>query len=620
MARGQRWCWCWCMGLWFGGRGRPVQPVLTGGVSPEPSPPDVSESAQGGCIVVREETPTAPGRMHALRLLPRPPPLHRCCGVDRRDGVQQYYIDAELVERSHTITRNGKHVGTLHGRMIPQEPSYLILNIDLSTRWGWPSCRESPTCNCCNDCTDPACLECYPAFPNGTADTSVNFKQWLVDLCKDLPAYYEIDYVRAYQRSGARRVGCSPRDYPTQGWIESHRDRYTLPYLHEPLRPVLAGGAACAGDRECGGAARGACVAAACQCKGDWTGPKCLVPRAGASRTCRALEDAAIGGGHCRTDAPGACGAARGRGRCVRVAVSEYIPRARSLMADGTWEALGGGDGRCGCAEGWGGAHCGVPLRKGVCPPAPPLDASRTGAQLEAEVEALCRWVDGTKDTAGLAQACDEVLWRPHWEGGGGYAQCGAWLRLNWVATANCIDLQTKTLTPTATGTPAAMEEPAGEGGGGAGGVARPLLLWVTLASGGGMLLLMLVSQFVCAVKDRRLDNFAEAHRSSVTLMRALTSEEDSAGPVTGVAVAGGDKLDGHALGSGLSLAEFEFGQKAVDTMPPSPERGASPLAATTPRSMPNSPLGFTPPPDGSPYNSSCSPPSNPLELQDPIP
>ena len=39
---------------------------------------------------------------------------------------------------------------------IPTEPSYLILNIDLSTRWGWPYC---PThCDCaCVDCSNASC-------------------------------------------------------------------------------------------------------------------------------------------------------------------------------------------------------------------------------------------------------------------------------------------------------------------------------------------------------------------------------------------------------------------------------------------------------------------------------
>jgi len=34
-----------------------------------------------------------------------------------------------------------------------------------------------------------------------------------------------------------------------------------------------------------------------------------------------------------------------------------------------------------------------------------------------------------------LDLACKEVLWKPHWEAGGGYAGCGAWLRATWVAT-----------------------------------------------------------------------------------------------------------------------------------------------------------------------------------------
>ena len=78
----------------------------------------------------------------------------------------------------------------------------------------------------------------------------------LAELCGDLPAYYQIDWIRIWQLPGNKRVGCNPSDYPTEGWIESHREDYIFPYYDEPLRPVFAGGRDCTDTSECGGESR----------------------------------------------------------------------------------------------------------------------------------------------------------------------------------------------------------------------------------------------------------------------------------------------------------------------------------------------------------------------------
>ena len=41
------------------------------------------------------------------------------------------------------------------------------------------------------------------------------------------PAEYKIDYVRVYQRTGQLNTGCSPRDYPTEDYINNHMEAYT---------------------------------------------------------------------------------------------------------------------------------------------------------------------------------------------------------------------------------------------------------------------------------------------------------------------------------------------------------------------------------------------------------
>ena len=67
-----------------------------------------------------------------------------------------------------------------------------------------------------------------------------------------------IDYVRVYQRVGHTNVGCSPPDYPTADYIQSHLAAYTstlrcpraraCPRSPLPRRPQLdfmVGGFAC---------------------------------------------------------------------------------------------------------------------------------------------------------------------------------------------------------------------------------------------------------------------------------------------------------------------------------------------------------------------------------------
>ena len=59
------------------------------------------------------------------------------------DGQKLFYVDGHMVQRDKPLHRNGQYVGTMQGRKMPEEPSYLILNMDMSTRWGWPQCHEA---------------------------------------------------------------------------------------------------------------------------------------------------------------------------------------------------------------------------------------------------------------------------------------------------------------------------------------------------------------------------------------------------------------------------------------------------------------------------------------------
>jgi hypothetical protein len=350
------------------------------------------------------------------------------------DGKKQFRVNASTALREHDVTKEGIPVGRMLGRQMPEEPSYLMLNIDLSTRWGWPDCNKK-YCDCCSDCRDKKCTTCYYPWQK-----TVNSRQWLADLCKTLPAWYEIDYVRLWQRPNNIRTSCSPKDYPTQGWIESHRDRYVLPNMNEPLRPVLSGGGQCTSPEDCGGSGRGSCPDGVCKCLQDFTGPRCLVKRSGASLGCRPLEEAAFGGAACYTTSTTDCGSSRGRGSCVETERpgKNYTANQTYQTVSGAWEKAGGGDGRCKCNGGWGGTSCSVSIPTNSYVPKQAPNPMWMGADIEEFISKLC---NRTVRTPELAEACNEVLWKPHWETGGAFAGCGAWLRAFWVAKAvSCKD------------------------------------------------------------------------------------------------------------------------------------------------------------------------------------
>ena len=101
---------------------------------------------------------------------------------------------------------------------------------------------------------------------------------------KNIPANFEIDYVRVYQQKEDDRhiLGCSPPSRPTKEWIEGHRERYVLWESEEgsqPLRDIQRGGVTCNTSEVCGGSEQGYCDdVLGCLCRPGWTGPRCLSP------------------------------------------------------------------------------------------------------------------------------------------------------------------------------------------------------------------------------------------------------------------------------------------------------------------------------------------------------
>lgn len=78
----------------------------------------------------------------------------------------------------------------ISARPIPQEPMYIIMNLGMSTNFG------------------PVDLEHLP-----------------------FPVHMRVDYIRVYQPSNARNVGCDPKDFPTADYINTYIEAYTNPNL-----------------------------------------------------------------------------------------------------------------------------------------------------------------------------------------------------------------------------------------------------------------------------------------------------------------------------------------------------------------------------------------------------
>lgn len=182
--------------------------------------------------------------------------------------------------------------------LIPYEAMYLILNTDVSPKWGWNGCDPSDPCSLahpglcssdgtllCTDCRNPDCLVC----PDQT--------EWLSEFCNDIspsnPAEYKIDYIRVYQDTSdsSHTLGCDPPDLPTKDYINENWEKYTFdPFVNkQPLSIVHHGGGFCASASDCGlplGLVGGLCKDGKCECLSNWTGPNCQSPCIGEYANC----------------------------------------------------------------------------------------------------------------------------------------------------------------------------------------------------------------------------------------------------------------------------------------------------------------------------------------------
>ncbi|KAG7348887.1 beta-glucan synthesis-associated protein (SKN1)-domain containing protein [Nitzschia inconspicua] len=205
-------------------------------------------------------------RPHIFRIEWEPPVEHMKDSPTAlsRGGYIKWFIDDKLI-----CAMFGDDLQAVSETEIPSEPMYIIFNQALSKDWGFP---DAYFLNCkkkCWSCLDPECRKC--ALPR-------NFCE------KNIPASFEIDYVRVYQDKEDDRhiLGCSPPSRPTKEWIEGHNERYILwesPEGSKPLQDIQRGGADCTDMANCGGSERGYCDDDfGCLCRPGFTGPRCLAP------------------------------------------------------------------------------------------------------------------------------------------------------------------------------------------------------------------------------------------------------------------------------------------------------------------------------------------------------
>jgi beta-glucan synthesis-associated protein KRE6 len=175
---------------------------------------------------------------------------------DGSGGYIRWYTDDVFV---YGITGSNLNIT---GGEIPSEAMYLLMNTAVASSWGFPApCPEG--CNC--DCFECGNQDCACALPTG--------------YCENFPASFDIDYVRVYQAVGEKKhiLGCSPKDRPTQLFIQGHHRRYMEDGDKAPLLPIVSGGADCKVDEDCGGPFKGACsLLGSCVCGKYFTGPTCL--------------------------------------------------------------------------------------------------------------------------------------------------------------------------------------------------------------------------------------------------------------------------------------------------------------------------------------------------------
>mmetsp|Transcript_1073 Transcript_1073/g.1368 ORF Transcript_1073/g.1368 Transcript_1073/m.1368 type:complete len:685 (-) Transcript_1073:264-2318(-) len=169
--------------------------------------------------------------------------------IESTNGTSSIEGDGEGQDWVRAFSLKDESLDKLMGSKIPIEPSHLIMNIAISSTWGFP--YDTPAwCEKCFDCEDPKC--------------ACSFHSGFCSMMNSGKVAMYLDSIRVYQSNdptahvGANHtLGCDPPEFPTKEWIEGHEYRYMRnpPFVLEdkkPLRKVQFGGGICKTDRDCG--------------------------------------------------------------------------------------------------------------------------------------------------------------------------------------------------------------------------------------------------------------------------------------------------------------------------------------------------------------------------------
>ncbi|TFK55574.1 glycoside hydrolase family 16 protein [Heliocybe sulcata] len=115
-------------------------------------------------------------------------------GFEYKPGFDDAYI-TWISENKVAWTLNAAGMGAdtateISARPVPQEPMYIIMNLGMSTNFGEVDIAHLP-----------------------------------------FPVHMRVDYVRVYQRKDSINIGCDPKDFPTQAYINQYLEAYTNPNL-----------------------------------------------------------------------------------------------------------------------------------------------------------------------------------------------------------------------------------------------------------------------------------------------------------------------------------------------------------------------------------------------------
>ena len=222
---------------------KPNEPVLRG----------KKQAFQADAVgVVHQLTPAHFRRIHTFRLEWQPGPGGRIDWFAKGHRINATFSiegDGKGKDWVHAFSLKDKSLNDLMGSQIPNEPSYLIVNVAISSTWGFP--YDVPEwCPKCYDCDDPKC--------------ACSFSPGFCEMMRRGDVAMYVDSIRVYQSSNhsahagnEHSLGCDPPDYPTKDFIKGHEYRYMRqpPFGwsdRHPLKEVQNGGGPCETDRDCG--------------------------------------------------------------------------------------------------------------------------------------------------------------------------------------------------------------------------------------------------------------------------------------------------------------------------------------------------------------------------------